>query len=507
MRLPYPTRINVHYVLIVAVLLLLAQLLDGTNLLIAVLACVALLCATLAFNLLDGLGTVSGAFVIFMALPTFVFLLFIKVFTWEPTGKHFEHPALTMAATAAGWIGILIAAGVSRKFVTRRNLVHFNVRDLENLRNTAAGLMAVGIFAQVLLSTYGTSANGSFWTALSQLNLFVPIATVLATYYEICMSRGTRSMNWIVVASIVYSAGFGFMAASKQGMYYPFLSYFLVCAALGYKFRPLQVMALIGWLALAVGFMFPWAQYARTYTRQGTFKETVRATYNLIRDPATIPAMYAWYAESLKSNQDINQVSLCYDHPHGVMDRESLICQDDALIALTKHTGPVGSGYLVAGFKMIVPHFLWPSRPSVFLGNIYGRETGLTSTEDYTTEVAFAPVGDAYRELGWSGVVMVMPVMYFFTFIILEGVFGDARESPWGLVMVSYAAVMAPGLLLPVHPQLWGHYIPIILFLAWLTRYVAPQMAVALGFRKIHAKVVMPGTELRPKALDVRTWM
>jgi len=503
-RLPYPTRININHVLIVALLLLFAQLLDHTDPVFAFLASLSLVLSALTFNVLDGLSTTSGAFVFFMAIPTFIILTFIKVFTWEPTDKHFEHPMITITATALGWTGILVAAGLSRRFSTRRNIVRFTARDLENLKNTSAGLLVIGLFSQILLTNYNTGGTGTIWTALNQLNIFIPMATILATYYEICISRGKRSMNWIVLVSIFYVAGFGFIAASKQGMYAPFFSYFLVCAALEYRFRPLQVMAMLAWLAFAVGFLFPWAQYARSMTRQSTLTGTVDATLGLLRNPETIPAMYRWYADSLKANEDVNQVALCYDHPHGLMDRESMICQDDRLIDLTQHTGPAGTEYLIDGFEMVIPHMLWPGRATLSLGNIYGRETSETGEEDYTTAVAFAPVGDAYRELGWSGVVVVMPIMYFFTFIILNGVFGDARESPWGLVLVAYAAFAAPGLLLPVHPQLWAHYIPLILIVMWITRYVAPQVAVLFGFRKVQAKIVMPGQELVPKAHEVR---
>lgn len=489
--------------LIVALLLLFAQLLDHTDPVFAFLGSLSIVLSALTFNLLDGLSTTSGAFVLFMAIPTFIILIFIKVFTWEPTDKHFEHPMITITATTLGWVGILVAASLSRRFSTRRNIVRFTAHDLENLKNTSAGLLVIGLFSQTLLTNYNTGGSGTIWTALNQLNIFIPMATILATYYEICISRGKRSMNWIVIVSIFYVAGFGFIAASKQGMYAPFFSYFLVCAALEYRFRPLQVMAMFAWLAFAVGFLFPWAQYARTMTRQSTLTGTVDATIGLLRNPGTIPEMYSWYAESLKSNEDINQVSLCYDHPHGLMDRESLICQDDRLIALTQHTGPIGTEYLIEGFEMVIPHMIWPGRANLSLGNIYGRETSETGSEDYTTAVAFAPIGDAYRELGWSGVVVVMPIMYFFTFIILNGVFGDARESPWGLVLVGYAAFVAPGMLLPVHPQIWGHYIPEILLVMWITRYVAPQVAVLFGFRKIQAKIVQPGQELVPKGREV----
>ena len=490
--------------LIVAVLLLFAQLINGTDPIFAFLACLTLVFSVMAFNVLDGLATTSGAFVFFMAIPTFAILLFLKVFIGEPTNRHFEQPMITITATAVGWAGILAAAGLSRRFSTRRNFVRFGIRDLENLKNTSAGLLVIGLFSQILLTNYNTGGYGTIWTALNQLNIFIPMATILATYYEICISRGTRSMNWIVVVSIFYVAGFGFIAASKQGMYAPFFSYFLVCAALEYRFRPLQVMAMVAWLAFAIGFLFPWAQYARATTRQPTLTATVEATINLLRNPATLPAMYSWYSDSLKKNEDINQVSLCYDHPHGLLDRESLICQDDRLVDLTQHTGPVGFGYLVDGFEMVVPHVLWPGRVNLSLGNIYGRDTNEAGAEDFNTSVAFAPIGDAYRELGWSGIVVVMPMLYFFTFIFLNGVFGDARESPWGLVLVAYAAFAAPGLLLPVHPQLWGHFVPLILIVMWITRYVAPQVAVLFGFRKIQAKIVQPGQELVPKGREVQ---
>lgn len=507
MRIPYPTRINVNHALIVVLVLLFAQLLDGTDPLFAFLGSLAMIFSVLAFNILNGLATASGAFVIFMAIPTFVILIFLKVFTWEPSDKHFMQPMITIAATAIGWAGILAAAGLSRRFSTTRNIVHFTAHDLENLKNTSAGLLVIGLVSQILLTNYNTGASGTIWAALNQLNIFVPMATILATYYEICISRGKRSMNWIVLVSILYVAGFGFIAASKQGMYAPFFSYFLVCGALEYRFRPLQVIAILAWLAFAVGFLFPWAQYARSMTRQSTLTGTVEATIDLLKDPNTIPAMYRWYSDSLKLNEDVNQVALCYDHPHGLLDRESLICQDDRLIQLTQHTGPVGSSYLIDGFEMVIPHFIWPSRVNLSLGNIYGRDTDEASPEDYTTAVAWAPIGDAYREFGWSGIVVVMPILYFFTFIFLNNVFGDARESPWGLVIVSYAAFAAPGLLLPVHPQLWGHYIPLILMVMWTTRYIAPQVAVIFGFRKIQAKIVQPGMELVPKAKEVRTFL
>ncbi len=495
MRLPFPTHLNMQYVLIGLTLMLFAQLLNGTDPLFAVLDCMALLFAALAFNVLGGLSTTSGALVFALAFSTYATAIFVKIFTFEPSNKNFLQPLTTITATALAWFGIMVSAWMSRKFIRPRPLVGFSPRDMENLGNVAGALIVLGLLSQFLISAYGVNQagaveDGSFWAILNQMNIFIPLAIVLGTYYSIQMSGGTKSMNWVVIVASLYVGGIGFAAASKQGMYTPLFSYFLVCAGLRYRFRAMQVFLILLWVVFAIGFLFPWAQYARSFTRKPTLGQTLIATYDALRDPNTLPAMYRWYQDSQVLNEDINQVQLCYDHPHGLIDRESLVCSDDALIDLTLHTSIVGPDYLLRGTAMVIPHFMWPGRPSIFLGNLYGRDTGLVGDNDETTQASFAPVGDAFREFGWSGVAAVLPIMFFFTFIIVDNVFGDSRDTPWGLMMVSWAAVSAPGLLLPVQPQLWGHFIPIMLALIWITRYVAPQAAVMVGLRKIHVKIL-----------------
>jgi hypothetical protein len=56
LRLPYPTRLNINHVLVVAVLLLLAQLLNGTGPVFAFFSSLAIVLSALAFNALGGLG-------------------------------------------------------------------------------------------------------------------------------------------------------------------------------------------------------------------------------------------------------------------------------------------------------------------------------------------------------------------------------------------------------------------------------------------------------------------
>ena len=489
-----------QYVLIVLILTLYGQILNGTDPLFAAIACMAMMFSAMAFNVVGGLSTVSGVFIFFLAFSTYATLIYTKIFTFEPSNKNFSHPLYTILATALAHFGILVAAWLSRRFVSKNPLVRFSPRDTENLRNTAGGMIAMGLLIQILISNYGLNAegnvdNGTIWAALNQLNGFIPLTIILGTYYTIVTSHGTRSMNWVVVLAMIYTGGIGFAAASKQGMYTPLFSYFLVCAGLRYRFRAIQVIWIFIWCVFALGFLFPWAQYARAFTRQRTLGLTLLATYNALRDPNTFPAMYRWYREQQVKGEELNQVIFCYDHPHGLIDRESLVCADDALINITLHSHPIGTEFMIDGFAAVIPHALWLNRPAVSLGNFYGHETGLVADEDMTTQTAFAPVGDAFREFGWSGVIVILPVLFFCTFLLSDSLFGDVRDTPWGFVMVGEAAVLAPGMLLPVHPWYWGHILPSILFLIWVTRYVAPEVAVFFGLRKVR-QGIMPAEEL-----------
>jgi hypothetical protein len=503
MRLPFPTHLNMQYVLIVLVLTLYAQILNGTDPLFAAIACLAMLFSALAFNVAGGLSTLSGTLICFLSLSTYVTLIYTKIFTFEPTNKNFHQPLLTITLTALAHFGLLVSAWLSRRFVSKPPLVQFSPRDTENLSNTAGGMIAMGVLIQVLISNYGLNdqgivTKGTIWAALNQLNAFIPLTIILGTYYTIVTSRGARSMNWVVVLAMLYTGGIGFAAASKQGMYTPLFSYFLVCAGMRYRYSAIQVVWIFLWCVFAIVFLFPWAQYARSFTRQPTLGATLMATYNALRDPNTFPAMYRWYRDQQVQGEEVNQVMLCYNHPHGLIDRESLICADDDLIDITVHSSPLGMQPMLSGLASVIPHVLWPNRPSVALGNLYGHETGLVADEDMTTQTAFAPVGDAFREFGWSGVIVIVPVLFFFTFLITDSVFGDVRNTPWGFVMLGSMAFMAPGFLIPVHPWYWGHILPIMLFLVWVTRYVAPEIAVLFGLRKASTRVLPAEGMLRP---------
>ena len=87
MRLPFPIHLNMQYVLIVLVLTLYAQILNGTDPLFAAIACMAMMFSAMAFNVVGGLSSLSGVFICFLSLSTYITLIYTKIFTFEPTNQ------------------------------------------------------------------------------------------------------------------------------------------------------------------------------------------------------------------------------------------------------------------------------------------------------------------------------------------------------------------------------------------------------------------------------------
>jgi hypothetical protein len=87
---------------------------------------------------------------------------------------------------------------------------------------------------------------------------------------------------------------------------------------------------------------------------------------------------------------------------------------------------------------------LWPSKPSVFFGNLYAHEIGGLPEDDYTTGISFSPSGEAYHIGGWLGVFIVAPLLWILLFTVFDSLCGDTRVSPWGLLMAAYFTHTAP---------------------------------------------------------------
>ncbi len=95
-------------------------------------------------------------------------------------------------------------------------------------------------------------------------------------------------------------------------------------------------------------------------------------------------------------------------------------------------------------FENVVPHFIWPDKPAILTGNVYAHEVGLLAEGDESTGVSFSSTAISYHLLGWFGVFLLAPALWFLLFTVFDSLCGDTRKSPWGLIVLVLYSHAAP---------------------------------------------------------------
>jgi hypothetical protein len=121
-----------------------------------------------------------------------------------------------------------------------------------------------------------------------------------------------------------------------------------------------------------------------------------------------------------------------------------MVSIDDALINHTQQFGTFGIAPVIQSFENVVPHFIWPDKPSLMAGNTYAHEVGLLAEEDTSTGVSFSSTAVAFHLLGWPGIFLLAPAIWLLLFTIFDSLCGDVRKAPWGLLVLALFAHAAP---------------------------------------------------------------
>ena len=477
MRLPFPERIPLPYAVCFATVLCLAQFFENTAATFSLCCFLFIIVATLTFNLAGGLTRPSGGYVFFYAVLAVILGLFYKAFLGDPADSNLTRPVLTMEVTLGGMVAMFGAVYISRKLTTRRAFLA-NLISNENLGSAALGSMIVGL-ALTLLLTVVPYENGSILSALAQLNQFLPLAIILGTIYQIRKSGGTSSVNSIVLISAGVSFFFGAVGFSKQGMFTPPVCWLIAAASQRYRLSFYQILSGV-LVALFMGYyLVPYSQYGRgfvvrgaeTESKQAAMIENINTSISLLSDLGDVRQKYEQSSAVQERNEN---APAYYDTPQGLFDRLEMISMDDAIINVTEQNGPFGYGALVLDFENLVPHFLWPGKPNIHIGNMYAHEIGMISRDDLTTGISFSPMGEAFHLGRWVGIFIMAPLLWIAFFTILDSLCGDVRENLWGLLALVLVAHIGPegGLGGPIY-MIWYGAVGIV-FAALAAAYVMP---------------------------------
>ena len=183
-----------------------------------------------------------------------------------------------------------------------------------------------------------------------------------------------------------------------------------------------------------------------------------------------------------------------------------MLAYDDGLIDVTDRGQIFGILPTIQDFENVIPRFLWKNKPAALGGNDYGHELGVVGDADTTTGISFSPVGDAYHQAGWIGVIVLAPLIWFGLFFMSDSLCGDVRLSPFGLLYIALFTHTAPEGLLGGSIYLLTYGSEAIILISLLCRYVMPLIStLLLGRQKNKVRrgrdFTMPPPPTRVRAL------
>jgi hypothetical protein len=436
-RIPFPVHIPLSYVTGFAAVMLAVQLVQGTMPLFALCCFLFIVIAGIAFNLAGGFSRPSGSYVFFYAVLGVIVGLVWKAALGEPADSNLIVPLLTMKVYLGGITAMLIAVFISGKLTLRHALLENLVTDA-NLQNATVGCLITGLVVTALL-TFVPHSSGSFLTALAQINRFLPMALILGVILEIRRSRGKSAFNFAVLISATVILANGIIGYSKEGIFMPVACWVAAAGSQRYRLSRIQVFGIILIIFVMFRYLVPYAQYGRNFPTDSPSDRIVQSVEFL----SDIENVRGESARMDKEGRELRG-SGYFSAPQGFVERLQMISIDDALIDVTEREGTFGPLPIIFSFKNLVPHFLWPDKPSIGFGNVYGRKVGVIGEEDESTGISFSPTAEAYYIARWTGLFIYAPLIWIMLFVTFDSLCGDTRISPWGLLMIAYFAHIAP---------------------------------------------------------------
>ncbi len=492
MRIPYPTRISPLHSATFAGVLCVVQLVEGTPAYFSAYTFLFILLATLAFNAAGGLSRPSGAYVFFNALLTVIIGLVVKAFLGEAADSNLFAPETTMLVYVGGMAAMYVAVVVARRFTPKKALLD-GIGSPRNWGAASIGCIIIGVAITIWSIFFRTeeSTSGSIVGILLQINRFLPLGIILGTMYTIRRSGGRRLWSLPVIFAVPFMlVFFGIVAASKEGFFTPLLCVVLAATVSRYNFSLRQIAAGAAFVFISFVYVVPFIQLDKDIETDfaGKMNFAVEYVTNTGRGAGEKAA------HELVAYEDIDDFALhYYNEPQGFADRLEMLSIDDAIIDVTNQGHVFGIYPTVFAFLNVIPHFIWPSKPTYGFGNMYWHEIGSNhykrgGQEDTTTGISISPSADAYHEARWYGVLLLAPAMWFSVFFLLDWLCGDVRKAPWGLVAIVLMAHIAPEGMLGGAAWFMTFGMIGITAVSLLAAYVLPIVAtlvVGAGSRKI----------------------
>lgn len=468
MYFPFPERIPFFPVCLFAILLCTVQLYQGTAPAFSLCCFLFIIIAAAAFNLAGGLTRPSGAYIFFFSTLVVLVGLTWKAVLGEPADSNLLVPMTTIKVYLGTICGMFAAVFVSKRLSSRRALLANFVTD-DKMQKATIGCMITGLVVTVLVVVL-PRGQGTILSALNQLNHFLAMAVFLGVIHTIRRSGHTRSINLPVLLSggIIFVQGA--LSFSKEGMITPFVCWALAAASQRYRLSLAQVAGVM-MIALFISYyLVPYSQYGRGF-RQETYSQSYEDSIAMLSNLGEVRTQFK---NEEKEEEEEMLARGYFTHHQGLLDRLQMIGPDDNLNNLTEQGVVPGIIPIYLYFENLIPHFIWPDKPTFEGGNLYARQMGVLAEEDYTTGIAFSPAGESFHLMRWTGVLLVGPILYLILFTLFDSLCGDVRKAPWGLIVLLTFSHIAPEGGLGILISSLSYLTVGILFLAGTVTYLMP---------------------------------
>jgi hypothetical protein len=424
--LPF-TREQLVFVLGLAALFLVGQLVTGTSVEVASLFGVAVLFGMLAVFAGGGLRSAFGCLNAVLVGKFLLIGITIKMLVLEPADGTLKAPLTTASVMAIGFLGLFLGTLVQSRIACPEYFSMNRPISDRMLLSFSIALFCgsyLSYFAEIIATGGGDGIQTGGWLgiarAMASLRSFAIVPPMLYLWRM-------RTRLWMthpaILAVLVWSAGVGVFSTSKQEAIEP-LAFYVLVGFMRYGMRNIRLWGLVftGLLYYSV-IVFPYSQYVRhNGGREGTLEQRAAITKDIFLRILNDSTFRAETTQHATANSYFDKPALT------PFNRLAMVGEADRLIAGTEHQKAFTEWETITwGFKLLTPSFLSPDKPVFEAGNYLGHIVDDVGPADETTQISYGVMANFYNAFGLPGVFLGTTLLFAGFYYWIRIFLGDAR--------------------------------------------------------------------------------
>ncbi len=439
-------QVSWHAIGVLSFLLFFTQVIQGTSIQFASNILFFNLLLGTTFNFCGGLNTVFGWLLSLLAFRQVVLSQMVKVLFWQPADLNLASPIETSQVYAIGMGMICLSSLLIYKLnLNRLSLVKPHSPNIDSRLSTA--VFVIGLVSSFLAERRGNAPLilTPWLNALSYVGSLMLLGLIFEAQRTLTLTKGRMLLSLKGFLMLCFLFGRGLLVASKQVMFEPLFSIFLVLLFNQVRLKKKEIFFVVFVIATMGLVLTPFSDHGRNlkYEKESSLRLSVLKNYFLKNFSSW--ENYTDYLSKLREETvKYRGGDFYFGEPLFLVDRLSLIFDADKMISYYSKSEPEGMRYLASQI-----FFLPRSLTGSWLefdeerGSILARKIGIISEDDENTGVSFGAFAEAYAIGKWWGLIWLALVVYtlFQWGLALIDVSGNSRV--WSIFLIVYLQQVA----------------------------------------------------------------